>query len=124
MLLSFKNVVNHTHFLLILGEQSNAKTEEAIDRIVSVETPDERYPELRKRVLKNMFHTLCGVILLHHVWITVIVARNSLEFQKVQYSEVFALKEVQNVFPIHVMSCGPIGLLFPPVGFGVKTFDT
>src|ERR1039457_669061 len=56
-----KRGLPHAHILLILDKESQIRTAEDIDGIVSARIPNEkRFPRLNKTVTRDMMHGPCG----------------------------------------------------------------
>ncbi|ONM33732.1 hypothetical protein ZEAMMB73_Zm00001d041806 [Zea mays] len=50
----------HAHFLLIMQRKYKLTCPEQYDLLISAEIPSNKYPELRKMVIKHMMHGPCG----------------------------------------------------------------
>ncbi|ONM00916.1 hypothetical protein ZEAMMB73_Zm00001d030376 [Zea mays] len=55
-----KRRLPHAHFLLIMQRKYKLTCPEQYDLLISVEIPSNKYPELRKMVIKHMMHGPCG----------------------------------------------------------------
>ncbi|PWZ10705.1 ATP-dependent DNA helicase PIF1 [Zea mays] len=55
-----KRGLPHAHFLLIMQRKYKLTCPEQYDLLISAEIPSNRYPELRKMVIKHMMHRPCG----------------------------------------------------------------
>ncbi|ONM15392.1 hypothetical protein ZEAMMB73_Zm00001d002805 [Zea mays] len=55
-----KRGLPHAHFLLIMQRKYKLTCPEQYDLLISAEIPSNRYPELRKMVIKHMMHGPCG----------------------------------------------------------------
>jgi hypothetical protein len=56
--------LTHAHFLLIMQRKYKLTCPEQYDLLISAEIPCNKYPELRKMVIKHMMHGSCGSITL------------------------------------------------------------
>eukprot|EP00267_Zea_mays_P045089 XP_020397329.1 uncharacterized protein LOC109941209 [Zea mays] len=55
-----KRGLPHAHFLLIMQRKYKLTCPEQYDLLISAEIPHNKYPELRKMVIKHMMHGPCG----------------------------------------------------------------
>ncbi|PWZ17599.1 ATP-dependent DNA helicase PIF1 [Zea mays] len=55
-----KRGLPHAHFLLIMQRKYKLTCPEQYDLLISAEIPSNKYPELRKMVIKHMMHGPCG----------------------------------------------------------------
>ncbi|AQK87997.1 hypothetical protein ZEAMMB73_Zm00001d038834 [Zea mays] len=55
-----KRGLPHAHFILIMQRKYKLTCSEQYDLLISAEIPSNRYPELRKMVIKHMMHGPCG----------------------------------------------------------------
>ncbi|AQK99913.1 hypothetical protein ZEAMMB73_Zm00001d012588 [Zea mays] len=55
-----KRGLPHAHFLLIMQRKYKLTCPEQYDLLISTEIPSNKYPELRKMVIKHMMHGPCG----------------------------------------------------------------
>ncbi|AQK52684.1 hypothetical protein ZEAMMB73_Zm00001d050541 [Zea mays] len=59
-ILGKKRGLPHAHFLLIMQRKYKLTCPEQYDLLISAEIPSNKYPELRKMVIKHMMHGPCG----------------------------------------------------------------
>ncbi|ONM55010.1 hypothetical protein ZEAMMB73_Zm00001d020494 [Zea mays] len=57
-----KRGLPHAHFLLIMQRKYKLTCPEEYDLLISAEIPSNKYPELRKMVIKHMMHGPCGTL--------------------------------------------------------------